>query len=139
MVKFRAYKSTIMPGMRIALNPSKVFLSDYSSMLPNYVRGQRNHKLIWSEELKHAFYALRDAVAECPKLYFINEEWDVGLETDASDYGIGGFLFQINPNSLEKIPIQFVSKSLTGPQLRWSTPEKEMYALYYTVKKLEYI
>ena len=34
---------------------------------------------------------------------------------------------------------QFVSKSLTGPQLRWSTPEKEMYAFYYTVKKLEYI
>ena len=27
----------------------------------------------------------------------------------------------------KKEPIQFVSKSLTGSQLRWSTPEKEMY------------
>ena len=35
--------------------------------------------------------------------------------------------------------MQFVSKSLTGPQLRWSTPEKEMYAKYFAVKKLEYI
>jgi hypothetical protein len=32
-----------------------------------------------------------------------------------------------------------VSKSLTGAQLRWSTPEKEMYAVYYAVKKLEYL
>ena len=72
-------------------------------------------------------------------LFFMNDEWEIGLETDASDYGIGGFLFQIDPSDEEKIPIQFVSKSLIGPQLRWSVPEKEMYALYYTVKKLEYI
>ena len=108
-------------------------------MLPAYVRGHRNHKLTWSDELKIQFFALRDAVAQCPKLYFINEIWKIGLETDASDYGIGGFLFQIDPSSGDKVPIQFVSKSLTGPQLRWSTPEKEMYALYFTVKKLEYI
>jgi hypothetical protein len=39
----------------------------------------------------------------------------------------------------KRLPIQFVSKSLTGTQLRWSTPEKEMYALYYCVRKLEYL
>ena len=61
------------------------------------------------------------------------------METDASDYGIGAFLFQIDPITNQKIPIQFVSKSLTGAQLRWSTPEKEMYAAYYSIKKLEYL
>ena len=59
------------------------------------------------------------------------------MEIDASDYGIGGFLFQVNPETEEKVPIQFVSKSLTGSQLRWSTPEKEMYAKFFTVKKLD--
>jgi len=110
-----------------------------SEMLPGYVRGHRNHKLVWSEGQKESFYALRDAVANCPKLHFINDFWEIGLETDASDYGIGAFLFQIDPASGNKIPVQFVSKSLTGPQLRWSTPEKEMYAKYFAVKKLEYI
>ena len=56
------------------------------------------------------------------------------METDASDYGIGGFQFQVNPETEEKVPIQFVSKSLTGPQLRWSTPEKEMYAKILQLK-----
>ena len=72
------------------------------------------------------------------KAFFINDAWPIILETDASDYGIGGVLYQ--KDTLEKvIPIQFVSKSLTGAQLRWSTPEKEMYALYYSLKKLDYL
>ena len=110
-----------------------------NELLPKYDRKQRNHKITWTDELKEAFYALRDAVANCPKLHFINDFWEIGLETDASDYGIGAFLFQINPETGQKIPVHFVSKSLTGPQLRWSTPEKEMYAKYFAVKKLEYM
>jgi hypothetical protein len=106
-------------------------------MLVGYTRGHRGHPLQWTDELSTVFYTLRDSVASSPKLYFINEIWDIGLTTDASDYGIGAFLFQVDPDSNTKLPIQFVSKSLTGPQLRWSTPEKEMYAKYYAVKKLE--
>ena len=30
------------------------------------------------------------------------------METDASDYGIGAFLFQIDPDTGSKVPIQFV-------------------------------
>ena len=43
-------------------------------LIPNYNRTQKNHKLMWTEELKLAFYTFRDAVANCPMLYFINEE-----------------------------------------------------------------
>ena len=109
-----------------------------NDMLPMYVRTHRNQKLNWSEKQKTEFFALRDAVASCPKLYFLNNDWPIYLETDASDYGIGGVLYQVDEHQ-NKIPIQFVSKSLTGAQLRWSTPEKEMYALYYCVRKLEHL
>ena len=57
-------------------------------LLPGYTRSQRNHKLAWPEESKDLFITLRDNVANCPKLFFINDYWDIGLETDASDYGI---------------------------------------------------
>ena len=78
-------------------------------LLPKYNKSQRNHKLVWTDEQKANFIALRDAVSNCPKLFFINDEWEIGLETDASDYGIGGFLFQTKPIVLTKVPIQFVS------------------------------
>ena len=59
----------------------------------------------------------------------------ITLHTDASDYGVGGYLFQtvdgVNP------PIAFVSKSLTSAQLRWSVIQKEAYGIYYSCMYLE--
>ena len=52
------------------------------------------------------------------------------LHTDASDYGIGGYLFKTIDG--KDYPVAFVSKSLSGSQLRWSTIQNEAYAIYYS-------
>lgn len=39
---------------------------------------------MWKDELKQAFCALRDAVANYPSLHFINDEWEIGLEINVS-------------------------------------------------------
>ena len=62
----------------------------FNEIPPNDDR-KRIHKIMWKDELKQAFCALRDAVAYCPSLHFINDEWEIGLETDVSHYGIGTF------------------------------------------------
>ena len=54
--------------------------------------------------------------------------------TDASDYGIVGYLYQLVDG--KELTIAFVSKSLTGAQLRWSTIEKEAYAFYDSITHL---
>ena len=78
-------------------------------MLTGYTRGHRAHPLLWTDELSTVFlYSLRDSLASSPKLYFINEIWDIGETTDVSDYSIGVFLFQVNLDSNIKLPIQFV-------------------------------
>ena len=59
------------------------------------------------------------------------------LHADASDYGIGAYLFQIVDGKDQ--PIAFMSKSLSGAELRWSTIEKECYAIVYALKKFEYL
>ena len=33
-------------------------------------------------------------IADCQQLFFVNENAPITLQTDASDYEIGGFLFQ---------------------------------------------
>jgi transposase InsO family protein len=52
-------------------------------------------------------------------------------------YGIGAYLYQIIDGG--EIPIQFLSSKLTKTQRRWSVPEKEGYAIYYALTKLEYL
>ena len=57
--------------------------------------------------------------------------------TDASDYGIGAYLYQ-HIDGIER-PIAFISKSLSGPQLKLSTIQKEAYSIFYSVTSLEYL
>jgi hypothetical protein len=55
------------------------------------------------------------------------------LQTDASDYGIGGYLFMVTTNGRVRV-VHFFSKALIGPQLNWSIREKECYGIFYGVR-----
>ena len=57
------------------------------------------------------------------------------METDASKYGIGAYLYQ-EKNDGMTIPISFISKAFTKQQLNWSVPDQEAYAIFYALKKL---
>jgi hypothetical protein len=59
------------------------------------------------------------------------------LYTDASDYGIGGAVFQM-VDGVEH-PIAFMSKTLSSQECGWSTIEKECYAIVYAFRKFEYL
>ena len=51
--------------------------------------------IYWTPEGTLAFNETIIAVSRCPLMYFINDDSPIRLYTDASDYGIGGVLFQI--------------------------------------------
>ena len=57
------------------------------------------------------------------------------LHTDALDYGVGRYLFQMVDGVNQ--PIAFASKSLASAQLRWSVMQKEAYGIYYSCMYLE--
>ena len=86
-----------------------------------------------------AFENLKKVIDQCPVLYFPDPNQEVVLETDASDYGVGAYLYQRDPESGGNKPIAFVSKSFQGAQVNWSTPEKEAYAIFHALQKLEHL
>ena len=95
--------------------------------------GKVKATLVWTSDAEHSFQQIKDSINACPQLYFLNEKAPIYLHTDASDYAIGAYLFQI-VNEKEQ-PIRFMSKSLSKSQLNWSTIEKEAYAIWYSLKK----
>ena len=71
-------------------------------------------------------------------LFFLDDVSEIHVFTDASDYGIGGYVMQIV--SGKEVPIAFISKTLTESQRnKWSTPQKEAFAIYYTLCKMEHL
>ena len=75
--------------------------------------------LIWTDAAADAFYMIKQRIAESPLLYFIHDTTPITLMTDASDYGIGGYLYQEVDEKKQLVAL--VSKSLTKTQLKWST------------------
>ena len=84
-------------------------------MLEGY---SKNKALSWTPELIAVFHDVRKQVGECPALTFMRDDLPVYLHTDASDYGIGAYLFQKSPTDNVELPVAFISKSLTKERLR---------------------
>ena len=95
------------------------------AMLEYYTRSR---VLRWTTEAEASFYDIKYEIANCPLLYFPDKTGQIFVQTDASDYGIGAYIFQrcSSPEggTVDR-PIAPISKALSGPQLKWSTPEKE--------------
>ena len=103
-------------------------------MVRNYKPRQR---LKWTPDLIDRFNKVKQAVIDCPKLYFPQPGLPIHVQTDASDYGIGAYLFQRGTDNQER-PLGFISKTLNDVQRRWSTFEKEAYAIFYALKKWDH-
>jgi len=68
---------------------------------------------------------------------------EIFLLCDASDYGIGAYLYQLrksaeHPEGIE-CPIAFISKSLDERMSKWDTPQKEGVSIFYAFNKLDYL
>ena len=109
-------------------------------MIPNY---KKNSKILldWTDELNERFLIFQRAVSGCQKLFFLDDTSPIFLHTDASGYGIGGYLFQmiLVLGILTRYPIMFVSRQLTAVERRWSTIEKEAFAIFYCFMKCEHL
>ena len=94
----------------------------------------------WTDLEDLAFHRMKRAIFnECPKLFFVREEEEhcVWLVTDASEFGIGAYCYQLVDGT--KYPIAFVSQELTEVEMKWNVTEKECYAIVYALRKLEYL
>ena len=85
-----------------------------------------------------AFEALKEALLENVVLQIADPTKPFVLEVDASDYAVGGVLYQEDQDGNYR-PVAFFSRKLQGSpgkgQMDWSIHEKETYAILLTLQK----
>jgi hypothetical protein len=95
--------------------------------------------LVWDHEGKEQFEKIKLLINNHNKIFFYTKEHGgVYLFTDASDYGIGAYLCQQDADGRE-YPVAFLSEALSSVERRWTTIEKECYAIVRAFDKFEYL
>lgn len=88
----------------------------------------------WTRELSKAYQDLKDNFANDIVLHHILPNTPFNVQTDASDKGICGILYQTDDKGHHYL-ISLVSRCLTSPEIHYTTTEKELLAVIYSVQK----
>ena len=88
---------------------------------------------IWSKECEHSFCDLKSSLTGKEVMAFPEDDGLFILDCDASDYGVGGALSQMqfseHSQQMEERPIAFASKSLTRTQRKYCVTRRELLAV----------
>ena len=105
------------------------FMKNYAKVaLPLTKLLKNDTKFEWGEEQENAKQTLITILTEGPILQTPKEGIPLVLHTDASDVAIGAALSQ------EGKPIAFLSKKFSETEQRWSTYDKELFAVVHAFR-----
>lgn len=90
---------------------------------------------MWTDNCQTSFEAIKDCLIQAPDLSSPDYSLSFVVQTDASSYGLGAVISQLDPNS-ERV-ICYISRSLSKVGRNYSTTERECLAVLFAVEKLK--
>ncbi|GFT03092.1 transposon Tf2-9 polyprotein [Trichonephila clavipes] len=101
-------------------------------------KGKKDSKpLNWSSEAITAFQRCKQALADAALFAHPSPSAPLALHVDASDYAIGGALYQVVDSELQ--PLAFFSRKLTSSEKFYSAYDRELFAIYSAIRHFRYM
>ncbi len=114
------------------------FIKDYARLTHNLTDSlKKKSGWTWTDSMNKEFVELKEVMRNLKSLVLPNYNQGFMLRTDASNTGIGAVLLQEDDQG-RWVPVQWASKKLTPTETRYGISEKEMYAVFWGIKKFEY-
>ena len=112
------------------LNVFRDFLPDMTKVEEAFsaVR-KKDARYIVTSPMRNAFEYAKQQVASIDLLLFPDDAQELFIDADASQFGCGAMLYQYDADRLHKLPLRFMAHIFTAQAIKWSTIEKECYAL----------
>lgn len=113
------------------------FILDFSTIAyPMTQLTRKDKRFEWTDCCEDAFLKLKDALTSAPVLAYPKPNGQYILDTDASNFGVGGVLSQVQ-DGVEKV-IAYGSKTLSRSQRGYCTTYRELLAVVIFVKQFKH-
>lgn len=117
------------------LNFYSKFMKNVSSVAePMYRLLRKGERWLWTKQCSKAFKETKHLLANSRALTYYDAHKPLGLQCDASAYGVGAVIFHVLPEGEER-PIAFASRTLTSAEKNYAQCEREALALIFGLKK----
>ena len=100
--------------------------SDIWTPITNLTKGDKS-KFVWGKDQQEAFEYLQRCFTTAPILCHFHPDRDTVVETDTSDYPLGGILLQFQEKGLH--PVTFHSHKLNSAERNYDIHNKELLAI----------
>ena len=122
------------------------FIPNFSEIAEPIIALTRKYaRFNWSDQCQNGYDYLKQSLTVVPLLAYPDPNKPYTFYTDASNSCIGACLAQETdnkevflPNVKNEKPIYYLSHKLSKTQCKWSTIQKEAFAIHYSLKKLDY-
>ena len=114
----------------------EVKLTSFSHLIDPILEICRKTPFKWTATAQGALDKIKGRMMKAPFISFSDPKLPYILITDASEVALGGLLCQ-KKNDKYRI-IGTTSKCFTPVERRWSTSEREAFAIVYCIRKFEY-
>lgn len=103
--------------------------------------GGKGRRLMWNEKASVCFEQLKQKLVSAPLLQPPDFSKEFIISCDSSEDCIGGVLSQyVGPDNKYYRPVAYTSRKLRGPEIHYTTTEKECLAVVFCLEKfLEYV
>ena len=112
--------------------------SEVAAPLTELTKGGKLGVICFNDSQRTAFKQLKQKLCESASLAVPDYPRPFTIQCDANTYAVGCCLSQIDDHDQER-PLAFGSSKFTDTQTRWSTIEKEAYAVVYALQQFEHI
>jgi hypothetical protein len=102
------------------------------------LRQTQNLRPLWTEEHDKAFAHLKGILRESLPLAFPDFNVPFCVATDASAFGIGAVLYQLQPGSEKPRWISFQARALSKSERNYSATKRELLAIRFALRKFHY-
>jgi hypothetical protein len=125
-----------------AMNFLRAYIPKFSEVsvpLTNLTKAHVKHKICFNDIERAAFNRIKQKLGDAVALHAPDFSKPFYIHTDASEVAVGAMLSQQNDDGITLKPIAFASRKFTECERRWSTVEREAYAVLFSLREWEHI